>query len=386
MKREMTTIQKTVSHIEESVEKNNVRANMTQQVIQFAHLLGKQTVDPITLIIASLPASRWVFERMIRDVVPNSFLIDKSRINITCYGAERDSNVFVNSVKRTPENCFIGRLPFEHLLSKPLVERSGVLFVDENNMPNQFQLIPNVVWADYCGDIYNRGGKKNSKKHFFFPLEESAMQIKDMQEKLNGKGGVYYVTYQVNSRWINGGRNAILRRMGSKVNARTVSEGIPQMIETYLKKHGVKNVHRIFNVVYGGGKIESTKMITLGFSVNLAKNDIKPVEENRVEARSKQKVKQGQVVYRVANGLLTAPAPRSRVTRGTMTMSDLSNLQKRRAKSFVLDMIKKGNNNEEILGEIHKKGYRISRGCLGSITAHLRHPTAWKNWKRTVEA
>ena len=251
--------------IEQTVEKEKVRTDICSQTIQWlAHQESiKQAVKHIQS--ATLPAENAYFENLLTHIMHNfSHLKTNPEITFNC--AERIRGKAVEIIKSMPDNGYILNGDFSDLLDKKLTKSPRLLHKENKTAINKY----NFMWADYCCPV-------------------NPTLVRDTVKAINNHidSGVIYVTFCGLTRQ-EGGRSGMLKRITGKEVKDPTSEEIADSIINAIE-WGVpkKKINLIYKVIYGGGKRGGTTMITLGFSINVAKKAIEPIVEDRKEAQRK---------------------------------------------------------------------------------------------------
>ncbi|MGI9569276.1 MAG: hypothetical protein ACR2PH_05955, partial [Desulfobulbia bacterium] len=173
-------------------------------------------------------------------------------------------SVALKALMNLPENANILKGDFSDLFNKNLIrKKNSLLFAKgEAKTPNKY----NFVWADYCCPVRR-------------------ILVDNLIDVINNNvdKGIVYVTFCGSTRE-KGGRKNLLNDLGVKSN-KVDSKDMPDVLAKHISKMVVnsskKRVHNVYSVVYGGGRTGQTTMITLGFSVNLSKDAITVISENR---------------------------------------------------------------------------------------------------------
>jgi hypothetical protein len=232
--------------------KTKVRFAIRQQIEAFVKKYRN-------LFLISLPSTEWLIERDLLKSCKNE--------NLPCHiiGLEKDVTkpyIFDVMKENAPKgnNIEVENEDFDDYLKHGINQICGSttdgldsLDFDEN--------VPNVFWADYCGNFLCRSngfGEKYPNINTFF------YTVKSYQESKTPF--LYYMTFNLMGRMPEG-------RKGK--TALQFAQEVKNVIQMYCAYHNLTNIIPILSVVYKGAMGKDARgqqtMITLGFAVNMAK-------------------------------------------------------------------------------------------------------------------
>ena len=241
-----------IRSIEQTVNKNEVRTEISEQIVQFF----KHTKAPY-LSSCTLPAADWYFETMLQ----TRLRMSTPELPIEMHGVEACKKTYIKAVRNMPEHCEIHRNYFHNYF-----QESGITF--------------NFMWADYCGNV-NSQTLMHSIKHI-----ENIIQT--------SKKGMYYVTFCNNVRKKGGPMGCKKDTCSHAKPDDDLHDAIVTEFLYQIKKRKLKSVHMVYDVVYAGGSAKAKGMVTLVFSIGIGKNVIPLIQENRMESRRKLNSKRYQ--------------------------------------------------------------------------------------------
>ena len=284
--------------IENTVEKSLVRDDIDFQRHQFINYLlndyrtgnweGKingwlNCADELPYKGMVLGGANFFNERLAINSAKRSF---GSKVVMRFDSAEYDPNVFLRAVKRLPENCTIVHGEFDALTDNKTEYRSyGIGRVMDDRKDGLADCPADEIWADYCMTA-SKEMAKSSAKHIAHNIDR----------------GLYYLTMFVGCRQ-KGGVDYKFGKLKAICNSKSndPAEIMADLIRHYLmtRQEYRGEISLVYNVRYNGGANGSSIMVTLGFAVNLPKNLITPIIENRQEIEQKRKSRMNNHYFRL---------------------------------------------------------------------------------------
>jgi hypothetical protein len=339
---------KKIDSIEQTVEKSKIREDIVSQEMQAVNFYAG-TKNPITEIHgATLPAAEAFFENLV-DHVFKTFSSHKPKISFDC--ADMTRGVALKALLNLPENCHILNGQFSDLFEQDLIRKNGVLYATgESDYYNMYDF----VWADYCCPI-----KTQLVKDFINVIEN------------NVDKGLVYATFCGSTR-AKGGRKTMLKDIIGNSKLEATPENIANALIETIKKNTTKNIKLIYNVIYGGGEKGITTMITIGFSVGMAKGAVEPIEENR-QTRNHARY---AVYYKMKHtkGWNVPVRKAQKKRKNAKSKAEAIKLEKEKValRKKISIRLARGLNSEEIAEELNKKyGYDLTTGQIGSMKAWM---------------
>ena len=266
---EATEQKKKNDSIENSPEKNKVRQDI---IMQFKKCMMYQKIKNARLL--TLPAKKAYFET----ALVHSFKRDEVPVNLDFIGVEMDMEIAPETFKNMPANSMVAGnctiedfLKYEHQATK-----SGAIGL--TNVERTSPLLFDLIWLDYCGWV-----TEESMNHF----------VKCILE--NVKQGYIAVTWDLSTRHMKPEEYA--KTFKGYKKGMSLREAIIATIELKLKAIS-KVVSLVYNVEYGGGDIGRTTMLTLGYSVNIPKKVVTPIEENFRDGKAEVKMARAGMIHK----------------------------------------------------------------------------------------
>lgn len=251
-----------IENIETTPEKANVRSDLAIQLEQAASGLNLKHIEAVTFA-----AEKCYFEHLINNSMKHSLIL-KNPITVNFNGIERDESIAIKSLRNRPENLTITNCNLSQYFKYETEARpNGTSFISET--PRMKLLNINYFWADFCCHAN----------------KESIEEFTDIVSK-HVKTGLAYITVSLNTR-ASGTRREVAKTLGygefydDETDLVQFVKAIESKICSDFKKMGVK-YRLIYSVTYGGGKYEKTKMLTIGFEINMPEI-VKLIIENRTE-------------------------------------------------------------------------------------------------------
>jgi hypothetical protein len=336
-----------ISSIENSPEKVTIRTEIIDQTLKMIDCLPRK----LGFHAATLPAESWYFEKSLLQMIRNYH----KDLPVQIDGVEKKNHTALKSIKNMPEQCRLTYGAFSSFLSNKIeASSSGINYLMKCKDEEVKKL--QLLWADYCITAHREDMVEFVE--WVGKYVEQGLIYTTVSLKSRGKKGSYVKTamkfagkwYQVNKKNEDAteARNAI----------------VAFLLNEMKKTH--QNVKMVYNVLYHGGKLGSTPMLTVGFAVNLPENEIKCIDD--VRRNSELKARRVQTAYRMEKNnwkLLKRGRPVS--------------VRKSQARKFV------DKNLSMKLSKIRMKyasytipekrkiadGLGMSLRCLGAMMAHL---------------
>ena len=253
--------------IEQTVEKNTIRHDLVTLVEQYLHYKETRRNPIKTFNSLTLPAANWYYEKMLQTSIARAFFLGEKPL-MFFHGVEVDKHVAVQSLRHLPRNCSITKCTLkEFLTNEHRTNNLGVGEITETLRSDSLNL--NFAWADYCCVI-------------------TPELIEDFAKMINNhiKEGIGAVTFCIKTR-SKGGNKKIIRSLRKYCKSPNLSQAVKVSVNAVLRRYvRNKSVKCIYEVVYGGGKLGNTHMITLAYSVNIPAKAITPIKENRIEKKN----------------------------------------------------------------------------------------------------
>jgi len=257
-----------IKSIELTVEKNNIRNDIASIVNQY-FLYRERIKKPITSWHSlGLPAHNWFFENLLKSSVDNAFYL-KKKPELYFDGVDMEKDVATISLRNMPRNSTITCCSFaDFLRNKNVVNKIGVSEIVKDQ-PRDNPVQYDFAWPDYC-------------------CPPTIELIKDFAKMIqnNIEMGQAALTFCLKIREAGGNQGKLesLKKYCSSPNLRTA---VRVTVNLMLRKYAPgKKCECVYDVVYGGGRIGNTTMITLLYNINIPKNVIKPISEDRVEKKN----------------------------------------------------------------------------------------------------
>lgn len=273
------TTEKKTDSIEQTVEKANVRFDIVGQIMQYLHY--KESINqPVNLVESvTLCAEHWYQENLLNNAIRNSSLKNIPEVKI--HGVEFEKSVAELALKNRPANADITCCALEDYYKyETLVSKTGTSFLQ--NYEREFPLSLNFLWNDYCRPV-------------------NTLLMKNFVDNIsdNMKEGLAYVTFNLKPRQ-KGGAQKVLADLAEFSKAKKLAKAVRIAFNRFFNRYARElNIRCIYDVVYGGGSIGNTTMITLGFAVNLPEATIKTIEENRMEIKNETRMSNYQAYMKM---------------------------------------------------------------------------------------
>lgn len=257
--------EKAVDSIEQTVEKAKIRQDLVGITQQW--LLNRERNNkPIQNIrCLSLPAEQWFFEYGLSHGVQNSFFL-KNKPTFHFDGVERKRVTAIKSFLNKPVNSTLTGCCFfnEFLKHEVRFNKNGLGLVDRDS-ERATQPQYEMIWADYCGEAT------------VDMLKDFTLMIRN-----NVNEGFVAITIKLNSRVHS--EKEYRKRFKKYCSSNKLSKAIRVTINTLLHQNVKgKDVRCVYDVVYAGGEVGRSTMQTLVYSVNIPKNALITIKENRRE-------------------------------------------------------------------------------------------------------
>ena len=249
-------------HFEENASKAEIRKDLLSQIKTFCKTSEKA---PRKLDLFTLPGQYCKMEQMLSSHFSDSSL--QTILSIKC--AEKNPAV-LEYVKKN------------HLLPKEATIELGLL----TDVLRRGNTEYDVIWLDFmCGAT---------------PVLIAQM-VDYIINRLKHQGIIYITFWIKGVRCLTGSKQALIdlvksgtiepdpkapKSYGKKISNEEVRDVILSEIGRKFKAKRLANMYKIYDVIYNGGRLGGTPMITLGFSKNILKRDpnyIEPIIENRIE-------------------------------------------------------------------------------------------------------
>jgi hypothetical protein len=252
-------------------------------------------------------------------------------------------NVFIEAARNLPIfYCTLTPCGFDDLLTHEIHfgrgRHIGTLVKNTNEMKAY-----NFLWPDYC---------QTPNRH---RLEQAAIHVKKSLQR-----GLYFITFSLTGR--QHGQESIMKR-------EFMREALEDNLFHYFDKHDVKKVRKVYDVVYSGGK--GTTMITMGFSIDVPKKAITPIEANYQITENERKAVTNQIGYKLKHDGIKKYLPKTmkQIEALTKKAKKAKKGKRGRKKMALLDKVlsrrAKGMTKEEIA-----KDLGITLHQVGSTLAH----------------
>ena len=260
------TTEKTTDSIEQTVEKANIRYDIVDQEKQY--LAYKESIgQPVSTVESvTLCAEHWYFENLLNNAIKHSSL--KNIPEVKLHGVEGKKSVAELALKNRPANADITCCMLdEYYKFETLVSKTGTGFIQE--VERERPLLLNFIWNDYCCPVN---------------LELMKAFVDNVSDTM--KEGLAYVTFNLKLRQ-KGGQKKALKDLEDFSKAKKLAKAVRIAFNRFFNRYARElDIRCVYDVVYGGGAIGNTTMITLGFAVNLPEKAIKPIQEDRMEIKN----------------------------------------------------------------------------------------------------
>jgi hypothetical protein len=278
----MNISKKVIKSIEQTPEKNCVRNDIVFQNLQ--HLRYRESKnDPVTVISAvTLPAERWHLERLWLNTLDNAVRsgIIKNHPSVHIQGVEKGKDNFIESSIHVPPNCNITHGMLNEFLDNEVrYSRSGLGQIDLSTLRYN-PVTMSFYWADYC-------------------MPADIEVIKDFAKRIcsNMPEGIAYLTMSLRLRGKTKKFLKDFKKFGVINYAQSVENAVNYHINQNMKGIKGKKINLIYKVVYGGGEKEGTTMLTIGYSINIPKEAITVIRENRIEGKRDLKKRRKAIAW-----------------------------------------------------------------------------------------
>jgi hypothetical protein len=201
----------------------------------------------------------------------------------------------------------------------------------------------NLMFADYCGPF-------DSKR-----IREVASYLRRMSS------GLLYVTFSFPDRKKDG-------TVGVCQGLRLSYNNLGRSLGKRIIKMSKSDARQVYSVLYRGGGMESTNMMTIGFSIGDC-SDVKMIEKDTRDDPVRIQARQTHSRFKANPKMLDGPKPQIKKSKA---QKKAEALQKRR--DIFCKFVEQGLSNTEIAIEMD-----ISRGVVGSLAAHYRNAEL-KKW------
>ena len=218
--------------------------------------------------ICTLPASNAIFENKFHSHCNKH---DIKNVEMLC--AENNQKRYKEAKKNIPSCAKIWNINMDKVLY--------------NKMLNKGKLC-DVIWADYCNPL-SLQDIKGCVDHIRFTLKSEGMYYVTTNlcggRIVNGKRGVYNMLTGHNQ-----SSPCIIQE--SKITNSLIRDEMEKQFVNEFKRQKIKNVCKIYDVMYRGGSNNSTPMLTMGFSIGIKRNRVifpNVIKENRIHRDKMQK-------------------------------------------------------------------------------------------------
>lgn len=262
----VSAVEKVTDSIEQTVEKANVRFDLVNQFMQY--LAYKESINqPVEKVESvTLCAEHWYHENLLNNAIRNSCL--KNIPEVKLHGVESEKSVAELALKNRPANADITCCTLEDYYKyETLVSKTGTSFIQA--MEREFPLTLNFLWNDYCRPV-------------------NTLLMKNFVDNVSDtmKEGLAFVTFNLKPRQ-KGGQKKALKDLSEFSKAKKLAKAVRTTFNRLFNRYARElKIRCIYDVVYGGGAIGNTTMITLGFAVNVPEKAIKTIEENRMDIKN----------------------------------------------------------------------------------------------------
>jgi len=272
----MADKQSRTAKLEHSRIKSEIRAQLIGQQLQYLQYRVGQGHSPF-LKAVTLCGESWEYERQLYHVA--KLVIPKAILHFDC--AERSElgdarTVWRQALRNQPyadpsyeqgvfdlTNCDINDLFY-----KSVSRHNGRGTLTDEPVDKWF----NHIWADYCG----------------VPKPELIEKLMQAVKDTMTAGGTFYMTFC--GRALFKKEASLVKPLRPYSKSKDLREAIIDTVEHFAVKNRIRSrIHKIYDVTYGGGLREGTKMITLGFAYKLPVGTISLIEANRIDTEKARK-------------------------------------------------------------------------------------------------
>ena len=256
-----TTKDKKTESIENSVAKCNIRSNISRQIEDYLSKREKQKSPLGILRVASLAAETWLFENSLKNNLEHSLIL-KNAPEMRFISAERKKQVANQSYINMPlKNATVVHGVFSDIFTRPFkTSLAGYSYFTTRAGDETIYRTYDLVWADYC--CYASTELLNDFVHV---------------AQNNIDKGFIYLTFCISKK--RGKDRSVVKDL-KRYSKRKTDDIIfltVNAITHFAKKIKGKKLNKVFEVIYGGGSTLGTTMVTVGYSVGLPENIIKPL-------------------------------------------------------------------------------------------------------------
>ena len=275
-----TKIINKITDIETSVQKANIRQDLTGIVLKLMETAHNDTARCLTL-----PAKDWFFEHGIINAAKNSPFLQR-RLAFEIDGVEQNKNVGCYAIIDKPAEArlTIGSTLRDFLRYEPAFGAHKVGVIPDTTL-RKYNPSYDFIWADLCGPA-------------------TIELINDFADMLihNIIHGVGAITFCLKARPFTNAR--YLKRFREYSDSKDVNTAITETIDRIVRARVGKppRVRRIYNVSYPGGKLGRVGMLTVAYSVNVSQAElpINITDNRRDEMHSHER----KARYQLANNYI----------------------------------------------------------------------------------
>lgn len=315
--------------------------------------IGTQTVNYLKatgiskLVSASLPAHTWAAERLLLNLIREENI--PTLKEMIFHGAEKDDGVVYDTLKHRPtENSTVFKNEIDDLLEqRSIVYKNGVGQLDADHPSVDAY---NFIWEDRCTAVSH---KTLNKCGYHMSLMEK---------------GMMYLTMSLTSRQLTYEKICTSVQLSRK----RPDKSIIKHLINITKKHGT-NITPVYSALYHGGDGGRKPMVTVGFlvgehsfsiinTVGIIDKDVRTNLLKQQSAITASKFKQNPSLWT------------KRKKTATKTQTPKTTLAQQNA---VYELLSQGMPNADIAVKLG-----VSRGSVGSLQAHYKHPEKFRGPKK----
>lgn len=262
VKAETTSLK--IKSIENTAEKSKVRQDYIGLINQHLYHREKEG-NPIKEITSlSLPAESWFFEKGLLNS-NNTAFYRRTKPTMKFDGVDWGFQTSLEALENMPENSTItGSCSFEDFLKyETIIKKNGYSRVNYD-APRKSALKYYNVWADFCNDA-------------------TLQRLKDYVNiiRRNIDMGFAGITVKLSSRKKGSCKEEYIGRFKGYCNSKDRAKAIEVTINKLLHNSGYSTAHCVYSVQYPGGEAGRSRMLTLIYAVNIPKQALIPIREDR---------------------------------------------------------------------------------------------------------
>lgn len=351
--KDKTLAQTKAANIENTVGKNNIRSNISRQFEQALHHLEQKGQSSSVVDIATLAAKEWFTENLIMNDIRNSLVLQNPP-TLHFISAEKDKTVACDSyINMPPKNASVLYGSFSDIFRLPYrTARAGWSCLDETKTSKTTEKQYALIWGDYCAFASTQ------------LLEDFVHVVTHNMHK-----GIIYLTFCLGTQ--HNRHKKSMKDLSKYSKAKDIQDRTIEAVDYFANKIKGKTVHKVLEIVYGGGKRSGTTMLTVGFSVGLPKSAITPLMSDDSDWKSTETKKHRQAV--VFNKLVRVNGWKLRHV-GRPSKNSQKSYKSSKQSAKIDKAVKHLEKTWKGLDDLHKdaivSALGISRGSMGSRLAH----------------